>query len=105
MLEHARGTLVDSLVERSSIRIQPEPHDAEARQRIPPLLPEFGHLRATGQADLDGANQFGRVVGMDLRGGRRVQMLQDPVKISRAPLCRALAQALAQFLRTLRTCE
>ena len=76
------------------------------RKRITPvLLPEFRHLLPRSEADFDGADELGRVVGVDLLRGCAIEATQNAVKITGAAAFGSFAQPLAQFFRTLRTGE
>ena len=103
VLKHPAGPLVDARVERIPIRIQPDPQDAKARERLPPLLPHLGHLPARRQANFDRPDQLWRVISMDFPRSLRIQTPQDPVQINRPPSLHCVPQSSAQFLRPLRT--
>ena len=69
------------------------------------MLPHLGHLLLRGQTDLNGPDELGNVIGMDLCGGLGIETAQDAVQVVRAILFYALTQPFAQFFRTLRTGE
>ena len=52
---------------------------------------------ACGEADLDGADQLGCVVGVDARGGGRVEAGENPVQPGVAVLLAAALQSRAQI--------
>src|ERR1019366_1592430 len=90
------------VIESLTVGIETEPQNAEAVQRIAPvLLPEFCHLLARGEANLDGANELGRVVGMNLLRRGVIQAPQNAMKINGAAALCSFAQPLAQFFRAL----
>src|ERR1700688_3953859 len=55
------------------------------------------------QANLNGPNQLRDIVGMDFLSSSAVKTLKNSMQMIRTASRGALAQALAQFLRTLRT--
>ena len=95
--------LVDAGVERFAVGVQTQAQDSEARQRIAALLPHLGHLLPRGQTDLNGPDELGNVVRMDLCGGLGIETAQDAVQVIRAIFFYALTQPFAQFFRTLGT--
>ena len=71
------GAQVDSSIECLTIGIEPEAQNAKAEQRISPMLPEFGHLLAGGQANFNGADELRDVVGVNLlRGGAIIRVVR-----------------------------
>src|SRR5271166_210030 len=77
-LEHQFRAAVDSVVERLPIGVKAEAPNAEAAQRFAPvLLPELRHLLARSQANLNGTDDLGRIVGMNSFCRRAIQAAQD----------------------------
>ena len=94
-VEHRRGALVDAFVEQRARRIEAEAQDAVAGEGIAALLPLLGERLLCGERDLDGADDFGDVVGVDGCGCGRVEAGEDAVQIGRAVGFGALAQTFA----------
>src|SRR5438477_6131248 len=94
---------VDAIVQGVPVGIEAEPQNAKSGKRITALLPHLGHLSPGGEADLDGTNQFGSVMGVNSGGRFRVQAPQDGVKVGRTFLPAALAQSRAQLFGALRS--
>jgi hypothetical protein len=103
--EHDERALVNARIERVAIRVQAEAQNGEALEWIAAFTPHLGHLPARAEADLDGANQLGRVVRMNLLRCGRVKTTQDFVQVRGILLRRPLAQPFAQFFRALRARE
>src|ERR1035438_223925 len=91
-LEHPACALIDAIVERWAVGIEPDSQNAEAAQGVTALLPEIGHLLPRGEADLDGADQFGNVIGVDLFSGGAIEVAEDTVQMIGAAACGAFAQ-------------
>ena len=93
--EHGGGTLVEALVKFLARRVEADAQQAEAGQGI------AGHdLRerlACGNADLDGADELGRVVGVDARGGGGIEAGEKPMQPGGAVFLNAELQSLAQI--------
>src|SRR2546428_10148049 len=67
MFEHVLRTLIDALIKRIPIGIEAYTQNAKAEQGVATLLlPQLRHLPARGQADFNGTDQLGRVIGMYL---------------------------------------
>jgi hypothetical protein len=94
-IEHLGGAVVDAGIELGAGRVETEAEDAEAGERVAALLPLAGDGLARGEGDLDGADELGRVVGVDLDGGGGVEAREDAVEMGGAGV-RALAQLVAQ---------
>src|SRR4029077_852273 len=105
LLKHLLRALIDPVVKRLPIRIEPDTSNAKASQSIAPLPPHFRHRLPRCEANFNRANELGGIIGMDLlcRGG--IQALQNAMKIIRAVSFRPLAQPLAQFVRSRRAGE
>src|SRR6266550_4686824 len=73
--EHLLGALINTRIERIAIRIETESKNADALQRLPPMLPHFGHLLPGGQTNFDGANELGRVIRVNASGCRGIKSL------------------------------
>ena len=93
-IEHALRPLIDSLVQGLAIRIEPQSHDAEPLQWITALLPHLAHFRPRGQADFNGPQQFGDVIGVNLRGSGRIETAQDSMQVA-CPLLFSTLRATA----------
>jgi len=102
-VEHLGGAVVDAGIEFGAGRVEAESQDVEAGERIARLLPLAGDGPAGGERNLNGADDLGRVVGMDqlCRGG--VEMAEDAVQVHWATELGALAELIAQGLE-LRWC-
>src|SRR5258708_2621477 len=88
MFKHRYNSAVDAVVEFSARRVEANSQDAEAAQGFGPFPPLFAHGTPRRQAHLDGANQFGRVIRVDLFCGAAVETAQHSMKIRRAfPFC------------------
>lgn len=83
-VEHLGSTQIDACIERLPFRIEAEAKDAEADEGIAALLPEFAHGTTGGKTDLDGADELGGIVGVNLCGGCGIHVEQDAVKVSGA---------------------
>ena len=74
-VKHGCGALVDAFVEERAGWVEAEAQDAIAGEGVAALLPLFGHGSALDcvealagcERDLDGAYDFGDVVGVDRR--------------------------------------
>jgi len=103
--EHTACALIDAVVERGAAWIEAKPQNAEAAQRVAPLLPQFRHFVPRGQADLDRTNQLGEIVGVDFFSGRAIETPENSVEMIGAAVCGAIAQALTQLFLALRAGE
>src|SRR4029077_4620542 len=97
--------LIDALVEHGAVRVEAEPQNAEAAQRVAALLPKFGYFLPRGQADFDGADQLRNIVGGAFFGGRRIESPENSVDMISAAIRRAGAQTFAQLFRARRAGE
>jgi hypothetical protein len=68
-------------------------------------LPRLGERLASGEADFDGANELGVVVGMDTRGGSGIEAAENAVQPRGTVLLRTMPEAFTEFLRSLRPGE
>jgi len=84
ILEHGCGALVDAGVEGFAVRVESDAQDTIAVKRVASGLPSLCHWLASGEADLDGADELGRVVGMDLLCRFGVEAGEDAVQPSRS---------------------
>src|SRR5947209_2435808 len=98
--EHLLGTLINTRIERIAIRIETEPKNVEALERLPPMLPQLSHFLPGGQTNFDGANELGRVIRVNASGCRGIRSLQHAMQVRRSLFCGALAQALTASFRT-----
>ena len=103
--EHLLGTLINARIESIAIRIETEPKNVEALERLPPPPPQLSHFLPGGQTNFDGANELGRVIRVNASGCRGIKSLQHAMQVRRSLFCGALAQALTQSFRTLRPGE
>src|SRR5665213_3114463 len=75
--EHGSCPLVKPLIQLLAGRVEANAQKAEAGERV--ARHDFRKRLARNNADLDGANQLGRVVGVDARRRGRVQPREEPV--------------------------
>src|SRR5205809_413515 len=87
------------------LRLETEPKNVEALERLPPMLPQLSHFLPGGQTNFDGANELGRVIRVNASGCRGIKSLQHAMQVRRSLFCGALAKALTQSFRTLRPGE
>src|SRR5690349_9739206 len=99
MFEHLLRPLIDASVERLAWRIEPETNNVKSPQRVAALLPQLSHWAARGETDLDSANEFGNVVGVNPFRGGWIEAFQDAVQMLRTFFRYTFAHPLAQFLR------
>src|SRR6267143_4431016 len=65
MFEHVLRPLIDALIKRIPIGIEAYTQNAKAAQGVATLLsPQLRQLAARGQANFNGTDQLGRVIGM-----------------------------------------
>src|SRR5215475_9969393 len=83
-------------------RLDAEFEDAPAGERRSPGLVNFRDRLAGKQANFDGTDEFLFVGGGDLQGGLRVKMSEHFVEIARAVFDGREAEAVAEFIGTLR---
>src|SRR5579884_683015 len=100
--EHRRGAFIDAVVQAFAVRLQTDAQDTEASQWVAAFFPCFRHGLSRGNADLNGANQLWRVVGMDTFSGPGVEPHEDFVEPSAPVLFTAQLEPLAQRLGALR---
>ena len=92
--KHLVAAPVEPLIQRLSWRIEPDPQQAIAGQRIAPQ--HRRHRLPPGNAHLDRANHLGNIVGMDARGRRRIKSRQQSMQPPLAMLSCAPLQPIAQ---------
>jgi len=98
-VEHLGGAAVDAGVEGWSGRIEAQPEDAVAGERVAGLLlPLLGDGLPGGEGNFDGADDFWAVVGVDEGGGCGVEASKDAVEVGGAFLGRAGAEFFAERL-------
>src|SRR4030088_965537 len=102
MFEHVLRTLIDALIKRIPIGVETDTQNAKAAQGVATLLPQLRHLPARGQANFNGTDQLGCVIGMYLFRSRTIQMVQEAVQAVGASAGVMFPQTLAQSLRALR---
>src|SRR5580700_7544660 len=103
--EHGFRAGVDAVVERGTGRVEADAEDAIAGQRVSPGGPGAGERLAGGEADFDGADEFGVVVGVNARGCGGIEPVQQAMEPAGWMLFRAAAQAVAEIFRALRSLE
>jgi len=102
-VEHGIGALVDAFVETGARRVEAQPKDTVTGEGVSAFLPLDRHRSAAAGAerligcerDLDGADDFGDVVGVDGGGCLGVEASKDAVEIGRAAGCGEFAKAFA----------
>src|ERR1700730_12992215 len=103
MFEHVLRPLIDALIKRIPIGLETDTQNAKAAQGVATLLlPQLRYLPARGQANFNGTDQLGRVMGMYLCRSSTVQMVQEAVQVVGASAGVMFPQTLAQSLRALR---
>ena len=102
MLEHLGAAEIDALVECGALGAEADAKDAITLDGIAAVAQQVTHGPGGSGADLYGADQFRRIVGMDAGGGFRVEAAQQTPQGSGAM---AAAQPFAQPLVTLRPGE
>ena len=104
-VKHLLRPPVDALIQSFAVGIEPQTQDSKSLQRLPALLPHVGHLLARAQANFNGADYFGRIVGVNFFRRRTVKPAQNSMKVTRSTPLHSLAQPFAQLLGTLRPGE
>ena len=94
--------MVDAGVEGFAVWVEADAEDSIALERVASGLPGLGHRLSGGEADFDGADEFGQVVGVDLLGGFGVEASEDSVQPVCAFGCFGGAKAVANFFGALR---
>ena len=94
--------MVDAGVEGFAVGVEADAEDLIALKRVASGLPGLSHRLSGGEADFDGADEFGQIVGMDLLGRFGVEASEDSVQ----PVCAfggfGAAEATADFFGALR---
>ena len=93
--------MIDAFVERCAVGIKTDAQNTEAGEWVATLLPQLGHGTAGGEADLDGADELGGIVGVDFLGGGAIRRDKDAMQVSRAALSFTLPQMSTQRLGAL----
>jgi hypothetical protein len=92
------GAPVDAVVELLAWRIESDAENTESAQWIATLLlPKLADGASRRQADFYGSNEFGLVVGMDVRGRFRIEPLQNSVKVDCAAPLGTRSKSLAKL--------
>ncbi len=92
--EHLGAALIQPLIERGAGRVEADAQQAEAGEGI--AGQHLRHGLARGEADLDGADELGRVVGVDARGRCGIEAGEQAMQPGAAVALGAAAKALAQ---------
>ena len=96
-VEHLRGAAVDAVVELRAGRLKGEAEDAEAGEGVATaLLPLGGEGLLSGEAEGEGAEELGGVVGVDGLGGAGVEAREQAVEVSGAAAGAEGVEALAE---------
>jgi hypothetical protein len=103
--EHLSGASVEAFVESGTGRIEADAEDAVAGEGIAAGLPGIGERLAGGEADFEGADELGLVVGVDARGGGGIEAAEESVQPGGAMAASACAEAVAEAFGALRTGE
>src|ERR1017187_1112400 len=104
-IEHFVRAAVDTGIELGAGRVEAEAQDAVAGEGVAALFPLLRDGRAGGERHLDGADDFGRVVGVDERGGGGVEAGEDAVEVGGVFLLGAGAEFGAERFVALRRGE
>ena len=78
-VKHTQDSFVDTPIKFRSIGIEADSLDFKASQRLPAGLPLFAHWLFRGEANLDGTNHLGDVIGVNSRGAPAIHSLQQAV--------------------------
>ena len=100
--EHLRCASIDAGVEIGAGWVESDAEDAKAGEGIASRFPGFGERLAGGEADFDGADELGLVVGVDALGGGGIEAAKKTVQPSRTMSFGAAAETGAGFFRALR---
>src|SRR5262249_24075885 len=84
--EHRCATCIDALIQRVPLRLQAKTQDAKPCQRIATFVPHHCEPFSSQQADLDGTNQFRRVIWMNPGRSLRIQSGEDSMQMFNRPL-------------------
>src|SRR5580698_10034835 len=103
MLEHVRGAGINPFIQRGTLWLEAKAQNPKSAQWIASLPPKLAHLLPRCEANLNRANQFGRVIGMNFSGAGAVEPQKDLVQIGRTPLTHSRPQSFPQLLGTLRS--
>ena len=103
--EHGFGALVEALVELGAGGIEADAEETEAGEGIAALGEGGGDRLAEGEADLDGADELGGVVGVNALGGEGVEAGEDAVQPAGAVAGEAAGEAGAEMLLARRAGE
>ena len=105
--EHGGAARVEAGIELGTRRVEADAQKTKAGERVVLLFAgkNFGHGLAGGEADLDGADQLGCVVGVNARSGCGVKAGEEPVQPLGLVPFGAAAEAAAEVFTTGRARE
>jgi len=92
--KHCFGTQIEALVKLRSRRVEADAQQTEAGEGI--ACHDLRKRPARGDTDLDGANELGRVVGVDSRGGCWVETGEEAMQPCRAVMLATALQTRAK---------
>ncbi len=96
-VEHLRGAVIDAVVELFPGRLEGEAEDAEAGKGVATaLLPLGGEGLLDGEAEGKGAEELGRVVGVDGVGGVGIEAGEEAMEVGGAAAVGEGVEALAE---------
>ena len=99
--EHRGGAGVDAGVKAGPGRVDSDAEDTIAGERVAAGFPCLGERLAGCEADFDGADELGLVVGVDARSGSWIETAEKAVQPSGAVDCSAALEVGAGLFRAL----
>lgn len=112
-VEHLCGAAINAVVEVSAERADAEAHYVESRQRIASALAPLLRNRheawtlvaSRRKRYLDGANQLGCIIRMNLASGLWIKAIENTVQMRRSAQSRSLSQSVTKVLVARWSCE
>jgi hypothetical protein len=101
-IEHSQYSFVDTPIKFSPVGVETDSQYLKTSQWLPAGLPLLAHWLFLGDANFDGANHLGHIIGVNSRSGLSIDSLKNAVQMTGALFVSALAKPLAQFFRALR---
>src|SRR5207302_10017509 len=99
---HSQYSFVDTPIKFSAVGVEADSQDVKTSQWLPSRLPLLAHRLFRGQANFNGANHLGEIIGVNSRSRLSIHPLKYAVQITKAFFLSALPQPLAEFFRALR---
>jgi len=97
--EHLGGAAVEAIIEGLAGRVEADAEKAEAGEGVAGGrgVQDLGERGARSEADLNGADEFGNVVGVDAGGGGGIEALEQAMEPCFAVACEAALEAGAEI--------